>query len=215
MPENTPIPFALKAAGEKLRHAKKTEATNRGLLQHAEQELLKAIEHHNNNKSLLMSGEAAAAEGEGADLVRLRKEFIKSRDEIDFLSTRVEGVNQLFEAAQSNLELAEEAFRNAWVEYAGREATNITDEYNTAVRMLLKVIDRGMARAAALRTPAGDRIVYRLGRQQILALGPDDKIFYRHRTSWSEDEDAVRVHGQVIDLLRDLRGEKVTAATGT
>jgi len=62
-----------------------------------------------------------------------------------------------------------------------------------------------------LGTPQSKRVFYRLGRQQLLSFGLDEKKFYRHRDSWQKDEEAVRLHHEVIDFRLELRGEKATA----
>ena len=99
MPEQPKkISFALQAAGDRLRHAKKTAAINNGHFELAKKELAGATEDHNLNRRLLTSGEAAAAGGEGADLARLRREPIKTRDNIDFMAT-MEGCKLVVEAS--------------------------------------------------------------------------------------------------------------------
>ena len=213
--EEPKIRFAIEAAGQKLRDAKKAAETLRRLLRHAQEELARAREDYAHTSGELRCSEAAAAAGEGADLVHDRKAFVTARDNQDFMATRVEGVKQLVAAAETSLELAEADFANEWLQYAGDQIRSYEAAYDRAVRSLLKVMDKGLALGLALGTPEALRVFYRLGRQQILSFGLDEKKYYRHRDSWNQDEEAVKEHHRVIDLRRELRGEKSAATTGT
>ena len=95
-----------------------------------------------------------------------------ARDNLDFMSSRVEGVKQLVAAAATSLELAEFDFANEWLRYAGEELRSYEAEYEGAVRSLLKVMDKGLALGLALGTPEAQRVFYRLRKTANLEL-PD------------------------------------------